>query len=131
MIMLTFLYSQAYAEKAEDHSRIINIGILRSLDQDEYSHQMMRAYIFKYLNEISKQHHWQYKFDTVSIKTGREKLLRGELDFLVPVQKDTSVEEDMIFTSGSPGYGLLSIYGRRSDPKMTVDDAQTMNGKTI
>ena len=117
-LLVTAFLAPVQAEDTRDTSKLIRIGLVDTLDlKEEFSHHMLQQYLHAYLDEVSKQNHWQYDYFTGSLEECLRRLRKGELDFVCPVQVDSDLGDDLVFSAGFSCYGLLSVYGAADDPR--------------
>ena len=120
----------ARAEESPDSVRMIRVGLVEPAGQkNEFAYRMMLDYLRSYLEEVSKQNHWQYTYTQGSFSECREKLLRGELDFVAPVQP-TPDEQGMVYTSDFSCCTILRLYRRSDEPRRPMTP-ETVNGVVI
>ena len=133
LILCLFLsFSPAHAEDNRDTARTIRVGIVDAMDiKNDFSHHMLQQYLHNYLDEVSKQNHWQYDFVIGSLEDCLHWLNSGELDFIAPIQENPATDEGMVFSSGSFCYSLLSVYGLQDDPRNGSVHAGAINGSTV
>ena len=118
------------AEDVPDTVRIIRVGLVEPLGQkNEFAYRMILDYLRSYLEEISKQNHWQYSYTQGSFAECREKLLRGELDLVAPVQSIPD-GQDIAYTADFSCYTLLRLYRRSDEPRRPMTP-ETVNGVVI
>ena len=129
-LLTTIFLAPVYAEDARDTSRIIRIGLVDTLDlKEEYSYHMLQRYLRTYLDEVSKQNHWHYDYFMGSLEECLRRLRNGELDFVCPVQPDSNMGSDIIFSAGFSCYGLLSVYDTADEPGS--GRIRAINGATV
>ncbi len=118
------------AEETPDAVRVIRVGLVEPMGQkNEFAYRMMLDYLRSYLEEISKQNHWQYSYTQGSLAECREKLLQGELDLVAPVQS-TPDGQDIAYTADFSCYTLLRLYRRSDEPRRPMTP-ETVNGVVI
>ncbi len=126
LFMLAFCLPSVRAEEPPPAVRVIRVGLVEQQgEQNGLAYEMLLSYIRVYLDEVSKQTRWQYEFVRGSYQECAERLQRGELDFVGPVQPGPTVR-GMVFTGGIPNWTLIHLY-RRSDvpkPALTVETAR-------
>ncbi len=118
------------AEETPDGVRTIRVGLVKPVgQQNDFAYQMLASYLCGYLDEVSKQTHWQYSYVTGSYRECRERLLRGELDFVAPVQSGQAAGDGTVMT-GVPCCTLLHLYRRGDEPRRPMTP-ETVNGAVI
>ena len=126
--MLSFFLPAACAEEESAEVRTVRVGLVEQPgEQNRFAYQMLLSYVQGYLNEASKQTRWQYIYEHGSYRECVERLRRGELDFVGPVQPG-SAARGMIFVGGAPDWTILQLYKRADTPRhsLTPESAQTM-----
>ena len=114
-LWLTFLVP-VQAEEAPENVRAVRIGLVDAADRrNDFAYELLLRYLQEYLDEVSKQNHWQYTYFRGTFDECRARLERGDLDFVAPVPYDPK-DSDMAFTVGHACYSLLSLYQRSDDP---------------
>ena len=122
--------SSVRAEETPDAVKIIRVGLVEPGGlKNEFAYRLMLDYLRSYLEEVSKQNHWQYTYTQGSFAECREKLLRGELDLVAPVQQIPG-ERDMAYTADFSCYTLLRLYRRVDEPRRPMTP-ETVNGVVI
>ena len=98
------------AEEVGSSGRTVRIGLVDPPGHtDEYAYQMLLNQLRGYLSEVSKHNRWQYVYESGSYQECVERLRRGELDFVGPVQPGVTTA-GMIFVGGVPNWTLLHLY---------------------
>ena len=104
------------AEEVPDAVRIIRVGLVEPMGQkNEFAYRMMLDYLRSYLEEVSKQNQWQYSYTQGSFAECREKLLRGDLDLVAPVQSIPG-EQDMAYTADFPATRFSACNAAATSP---------------
>lgn len=129
-VLVFGLCFSAQAEETPDGVRTIRVGLVKPAgQQNEFSYQMLLGYLRGYLDEVSKATHWQYSYVPGTYAECRERLLRGELDFVAPVQPGQPTDDGLIAT-GFPCSTLLHLYRRGDEPRRPMRP-ETVNGVVI
>lgn len=98
------------AEESGSSGRIVRIGLVDPPGQaDEYAYQMLLNQMRGYLNEVSKHNRWQYVYESGTYQECLGRLMRGELDFVGPVQPGVTTA-GMSFVGAVPNWTLLRLY---------------------
>ncbi len=135
MIASLFLFlsclTPVFAEEEPVSVRTIRVGLIDPPGmQNGYAYQMALNFSIGYLNEISKQRHWQYLYSRGSYQSMRARLLQGDLDIIVPVQPGPSTARGMSFSGGIPVWTLLHLYQRGDAPHRPLK-AEAVKGCVI
>ncbi|MBP5199596.1 MAG: GGDEF domain-containing protein [Schwartzia sp.] len=125
--VLTFCLSVVRAEEVPDAVRTIRVGLVEQPgEQNGFAYEMLLSYIRAYLDEVSKQTRWRYEYESGSYQDCLERLRRGELNFMGPVQPGPTVG-GMVFTAGIPNWTLLHLYQRGDAPAQPFTSETAQN----
>ena len=103
------------AEEAGGSGRIVRIGLVEPAGlKDKFAYQMLLQQLRGYLSEVAKHKRWQYVYESGSYRECVDRLKRGELDFVGPVQPGV-ITAGMSFVGGVPNWTLLHLY-QTDDP---------------
>ena len=128
--ILAFCLPVVRAEEIPSAGRVVRVGLVEQPGgQNEFAYQMLLAYIQGYLDEVSKQTRWQYIYEKGTYQECVERLRRGELDFVGPVQPGPAAG-GMVFTGGIPNWTLLHLYRRGDAPRQPLT-AETMRSAVV
>lgn len=98
------------AEAVGSSGQIVRIGLVDPPGQkDEFAYRMLLNQMRGYLNEVSKHNRWQYVYESGSYQECLDRLMRGELDFVGPVQPGV-ITAGMSFVGAVPNWTLLRLY---------------------
>lgn len=124
LILFSFPFSAEGAAWAD--IRTVKVGLINNREQrDDFAYQMLLHYLREYLDEVSKENHWQYEYFMGDLEECHHRLQSGELDFVAPIRK-TERETGMIFSNGFSCYSLLCLYKYLDDSPMELT-AEKMN----
>ena len=116
IFVFAFFLPVVRAEGIPSAGRVVRVGLVEQPGgQNPFAYQMLLSYIQGYLDEVSKQTRWQYVYERGSYQECSERLRRGELDFVGPVQPGPAAG-GMVFTGGIPNWTLLHLYRRGDAP---------------
>ena len=108
-----FLCSIANAAESVDDAKFIRVGLVNVSESEQEVRNLHHKYSMEYFNELSKYVSYDYKFKTGTLEELQEKLKRGEIDLIGPVQYEP--QSEMIFSNGELGYGIFGIYCRKDN----------------
>ncbi len=98
------------AEEVGSSGRTVRIGLVDPPGQkDEFAYRMLLNQMRGYLNEVSKHNRWQYVYESGTYQECLGRLMRGELDFIGPVQPGVTTA-GMSFVGAVPNWTLLRLY---------------------
>ena len=100
----------------------IRIGLIEPIETDSDIKNLSRRYITTYMVETAKYLNCKYIYESGTLNECYEKLLRGELDFIVPVINST--DERFILSEVAPIPAILNLYCRRDNEKFSVQNAR-------
>ena len=110
LLMICFCSSPVRAEEIGGSGRTVRIGLVDPPGQkDEFAYQMLLNQMRGYLNEVSKHNRWQYVYESGTYQECLNRLIRGELDFVGPVQPGVTTD-GMSFVGAVPNWTLLRLY---------------------
>ncbi len=116
--------------EAAEPARTVRIGFAAPIVQgNDYPYTLLLNYLRDYLDEVSKQTRWQYVYISAPYGECRNMLMRGELDFIAPVQL-TPADSGMTPIDEISCYSLLRLYRRNDDTRRAVT-AEAFNGTVI
>ena len=114
-LMLCSCTPTVRAEEAGGSRRIVRIGLVEPAGlKDKFAYQMLLQQLRGYLSEVAKHKRWQYVYESGSYRECVDRLKRGELDFVGPVQPSV-ITAGMSFVGGVPNWTLLHLY-QTDDP---------------
>ena len=130
IFVFAFFLPVVRAEGIPSAGRVVREGLVEQPGgQNPFAYQMLLSYIQGYLDEVSKQTRWQYVYERGSYQECSERLRRGELDFVGPVQPGPAAG-GMVFTGGIPNWTLLHLY-RRGDAPWKPLTAENMRNAVV
>lgn len=110
LLMMFFYNPPVRAEENAGSGRTIRIGLVKPAGlEDEFAYQMLLNQLRGYLSEVAKHTRWQYEYVSGSYQECLQRLMRGELDFMGPVEPGRTTA-GMCFVGGVPNWTLLHLY---------------------
>lgn len=109
ILMLSLIMtSTAQAAEDEDDAHVVRFGLIDAGESEQEIRKILHNYTRQYFDELSKQNNWKYEYVIGSLEECRAKLLRGEVEFIGPVQNENL--PGMIYSEDRACYGLYSIF---------------------
>ncbi len=110
LLMLSCCFSPVRAEERANSERTVRIGLVNPPGlKNGFAYQMLLNQLRGYLGEVAKHTRWQYEYVSGSYQECLQQLLRGELDFIGPVEPGRTTA-GMSFVGGVPNWTLLHLY---------------------
>lgn len=110
--------------------RTVRVGVINNREQrDDFAYQLLLGYLRDYLDEVSKQTHWQYEYFSGDREECMRRLSDGELDFVAPIRV-ADVGEKMFLSHGFSCYTALGLY-KYLDASSLEPKAEKMNKAVI
>lgn len=122
---------QCFADESENSKKIRvgycdNYGIISSPKDNSYT-----GYGYDYLKEISKYTGWKYEFVKGSWEECLDRLEKGEIDLLGPLQNNDERNKIFNFPKISSGYEYSALYTNESNYNMFYEDISSFNNMRV
>lgn len=114
------------AEKSLRVGYCMNCGINGSAEQGNFS-----GYNYDYLQEIAKYTGWQYEFVLGTWDECLQRLKKGEIDLLGPMQRTDQRLQDFAFPEREMGYEYGVMYAHADNVTVHYEDFESFRGLRV
>lgn len=131
LCVLFIAVPQRFHAEEEFHSKI-RVGYLKNCGviTDEFA-ETEKGYGYEYFAEIAKYTGWEYEYIVCEWSEGLEKLEKGEIDILSPLQKSEARSLQFDFPDEEMGLEYTALYVPINNQKIYYNNPQSLDGLRI
>ena len=134
ILLLTLLVNTIYPFPtiAGKEMRTVKVGYMNDYGvSKESGDELPSGYVYEYLVEVSKIANWQLEFIPVAWSEGLNKLEKGEIDLLGPLQHTKERGENFTYPRYDIGYEYGMFYTKEENEELYHDDFKNFNGLKV